>query len=430
LAAAGDANAKHLPVMDLIDEINLCLPGPLPARIGVGVSGGSDSTALLILLARWGQQHDVEVLAATVDHGLRVEAAAEAQKVAKLCRELKIDHQTLHWQDWEGKGNLQDQARQARRDLLGIWARDHQVSAIALGHTQDDQAETVLMRLVRGSGVDGLAGMARSSLYGGLRYFRPLLGVRRQRLRDILTDKAIAWSDDPSNDDTQFDRIKIRKLMAELAVSTQGLAETAERMQEARSFLEAQTFNLAQGIATVTKAGDVKIDLAQFSKQPLEMRQRLLAHSLKWVASSPYRPRLEGLQRLLAAIEVGQKSTLLGCVCETTKSGHIIVSREYSAVKDASCGVDQVWDHRWKANGLELAPPCTIAALGEAGLAQCPAWRETGLLRASLLASPSIWNSGVLVSAPIAAPLQNWSQNWQIDLVNQENSFFSAILSH
>jgi tRNA(Ile)-lysidine synthase len=425
LAAPVDPDTQILPVMDLNLEMERCLGGNHPDRLGIAVSGGSDSTALLILLARWAETNGVKLLAATVDHSLRPDAKNEAKQVAELCADLNIPHQILVWTDWDHTGNLQDQARQARRNLLSQWGQEHHLDVIALGHTMNDQAETVLMRLMRGSGVDGLAGMSASRPQNGIRWIRPMLAVERRKLRVFLTANNTPWSEDPSNEDTKFERIKIRKLLTGLDISVQGLAETAARMQTARKFLEAQTHQLASDITNVTNAGDVEIDHKKFFQQPLDARQRLLSHCLKWVATATYRPRLEGLNRLLAALEKAEKSTLAGCVCEVT-SGQIRISREFAAVKDQRVNVMQLWDSRWALSCAIEIKDCTIAALGEPGLAQCPDWRTTGLPRNSLLASPGIWQSGVLISAPIAG----WPQNWVAELANGKNSFYSSILSH
>ncbi|MCB2123065.1 MAG: tRNA lysidine(34) synthetase TilS, partial [Rhodobacteraceae bacterium] len=124
-------------------------------RLGVAVSGGSDSTALLCLLADLRGTGGPDLAAVTVDHGLRPEAAGEARSVAALCARLGVSHTICRWDGWDGTGNLPDQARRARQNLIAGWASGLGIGAVALAHTRDDQAETVLLRLARGSGVDG-----------------------------------------------------------------------------------------------------------------------------------------------------------------------------------------------------------------------------------------------------------------------------------
>src|SRR5690606_22697748 len=163
------------------------------------------------LAAQWSRGHTVQLHCVTVNHGLRPDAAAEAAMVASASATLAIPHHTLHWTGWDRQGNLQDAARRARSALIRDWAMAHDISLILLGHTADDQAETVLMRLARGSGVDGLAGM--SVHRGGTpAILRPLLGLHRQTLRDWLSAQGVTWADDPSNDDSRYDRIKARQM--------------------------------------------------------------------------------------------------------------------------------------------------------------------------------------------------------------------------
>jgi tRNA(Ile)-lysidine synthase len=133
----------------LTSDLRARLPERLPERLGIAVSGGGDSIALMHLLHRIASDEGVALFAATVDHGLRAESADEARTVAKQAAALGIPHDTLRWQGWDGAGNLQDHARQARYALLKEWAKRNDISAIALGHPADDQAETLLMRLAR-----------------------------------------------------------------------------------------------------------------------------------------------------------------------------------------------------------------------------------------------------------------------------------------
>jgi tRNA(Ile)-lysidine synthase len=417
--------------MDVTGPMRTCLP-EIPDKMGVAVSGGSDSTALLLLLADWARANNVGLVAATVDHGLRPEAADEAVMVSDLCRKLEVDHTVLRWIGWDHKGNLQDQARRARRELLGDWAKAHGLGAVAMGHTMDDQAETVIMRLVRGSGVDGLAGMTPARVMDNIRWIRPLLGHKRADLRAWLHGRGVVWADDPSNQDAQFDRIRARKLMADMGLTMDGLARTAQRMQAARDVLEDQTQMAAHELAIVTRAGDIELERAGFFALPDEIRHRLAAHCVKWLTTSAYRPRFSSLQHWLDRLDSGEKRTLAGCVAEPTKSGGgVRLSREYAAVKAATCEADAIWDGRWALTRGTASPNmvqrgCVIAALGPEGLTQCPDWRDTGLPRNSLLASPAIFQSGTLIAAPVAG----WPQGWQYALTKGGDDFYSSVLSH
>ncbi|WP_328598398.1 tRNA lysidine(34) synthetase TilS [Pontixanthobacter gangjinensis] len=186
------------------------------AKLGVAVSGGADSLALL-LLAREALPGMVE--AATIDHGLRPESAKEAQHVVEICDRLEIPHVTL--KVTVESGNLQANAREARYAALANWHDRRSLGALATAHHADDQAETLLMRLNRGSGLSGLAGIRAKSWIrpketgGEYRLLRPLLGWRKSELIEVTRRANIGWISDPSNEDDNFDRVRVRKALAE-----------------------------------------------------------------------------------------------------------------------------------------------------------------------------------------------------------------------
>jgi tRNA(Ile)-lysidine synthase len=389
-------------------------PGALPQAIGVAVSGGGDSMAALAFARDWAAPRRVAVHAVTVDHGLRAGAADEARAVAQFCAARGIAHDTLRWQGWDGRGNLQAAARDARYRLIADWARRGGMAAVVLGHTRDDQAETVLLRLARGSGVDGLSGMAAQRMTRGLLWLRPLLGVRRAALRAFLRAEGIGWFDDPSNDDPRFDRVRARAALASLAplgIDAEGLAATAERLQDARAALEAVTAAEAGRLMRV-EAGDVVIRAAPFGELPRAVRERMIAHALCWISTAPYRPRHAALRALSEGVLAGRSGTLHGCLV-TLRRAEVWIGREPQAVAGHSCPVGRVWDNRWRLTGPEApdaveADDLTIAALGDAGLGQCPGWRATGLPRASVMASPAVWRGATLVAAPLAGRANGW----------------------
>ena len=374
--------------------------------LGVAVSGGGDSVALLHMLAERGDG----LRAVTVDHGLRDESAAEAAQVAALCKRLGVPHTVLKWKDWDKSGNLQDAARQARLRLIAAWADEENITHVALGHSLDDQAETVLLRLARGSGVDGLSGMAAQRTTGPLTWVRPLLHARRDELRTYLVEKSVEWIDDPSNDDPKYDRVKARQALAvleDLGITADGLVATADRMQDARVALETATQTLADTCAEITDAGEVRLNMATFNTAPNELRYRLLSATLQWISGAPYRPRFDSLRGVLARIDEENGQTLHGCVIRS-HSGNIIVRREVSKV-GRPCPIDSAWDHRWVVTERGHEPARTIAALGEDGLRECKNWRDTGHAREVLLASPAAWNEDQLVSAPLAGMANGWA---------------------
>ncbi len=205
-------------------------------RLGLAVSGGPDSLALL-LLARAALPD--RIAAATVDHGLRPEAAQEADMVARVCASLDVPHRTLRVE--VPAGNVQSQARAARYAALAEWMEAEGLEALATAHHADDQAETLLLRLNRGSGASGLAGVRARGLVPNTRLplVRPLLGWRRAELAGIVSAAGIDAAQDPSNLDDRFDRVRIRKALAGAEwLDVPALAQSASNLADADAALE------------------------------------------------------------------------------------------------------------------------------------------------------------------------------------------------
>lgn len=405
------------------------LPHP-PKTMGVAVSGGSDSMALLHLLNEFCQIHNIELRAVTVDHNLRDAAADEAEHVAQHCAKLGVPHDTLVWQDWNGEGNMQSAARDARYSKMADWAGRNGIDTIAVGHTADDQAETVLMRMARRSGVDGLSAMHPRTLRRGINWVRPLLKTRRTTLRDYLEARHIDWIEDPSNEDERYDRIKARKALEHLAplgIDANALVAIADHMAQARKALDWHTFLAAKQVVR-TEAGALVLDETGLRLQPDEVQRRLMAKSISWVSGAEYSPRRGALASVMAGLKKGQAGTLNGCHIRRI-AAQIWIFREYSAVKAITCGTDEIWDNRWRMTPYHPADhheDLRVRALGLDGLQQCPDWKKSGRPHLMLQSTPAIWRWDELVAAPLAG----FAQNWHAELNEPPDTFFAALLSH
>jgi tRNA(Ile)-lysidine synthase len=272
--------------------------GPDPPLV-LAVSGGPDSTALLWLAARWRDSLACppKLIAVTVDHGLRPESSSEAQAVKRLARTLKVEHHTLRWTGRKPKTGIQEAARNARYRLLASVAHRAGVEYILTAHTQDDQAETVLFRLVRGSGLAGLRGMAygsqlERSLTGKRQLYlsRPLLGLPKSRLLATLAAAGIPFADDPSNRDPRFTRPRLRALMR--ALEAEGLTATrltllAERITRVEILLHDLVNDTVRRLAPAPwpDEGPVALDLAAFEDLPEEIQLRVLGRMIDWVGN-------------------------------------------------------------------------------------------------------------------------------------------------
>jgi tRNA(Ile)-lysidine synthase len=292
--------------------------------IAVAVSGGSDSLALMHLLAGHAQARGAAPpLVLTVDHGLQKSSAANARQVAAWAKQAGLKAQVLTWTGVKPKSGTEAAAREARYRLMGEWLTKKNIATLFVGHTGDDQAETFLLRLARGSGLDGLAAMRPRAPwpvpgFADMVVARPLLGFRRADLRAHLKSRKQAWLDDPMNDDPAFDRVKIRKAMAALApagLTVERIASAAAHLARARESLEIVTEAV---LARSVRGGEggVLLDPAALAAAPREVGLRALAAVLRAVSGQAYRPRFESLERLFDQIgggRLGAGATLHGC---------------------------------------------------------------------------------------------------------------------
>lgn len=294
--------------------------------IAIAVSGGPDSTALLFLAARWraARKTGPQILALTVDHGLRKESAREANAVKALAKKLGVAHRTLRWQGEKPKTGLQEKAREARYALLASAAKKARANFLLTAHTLDDQAETVLFRLLRGSGVSGLQAMAQVSPCPGapwLKLARPLLAIPKARLIATLQQAGISFADDPSNRDPRHARPRLRALMPQLeaeGLSAQRLALLASRLRRAEDALR-RAVAQAQAKISRTPWGEgtrIVLDREAFAALPQEIAIRLLGNALAQVGDEgPVELRkLESLFESLAPGADGFRRTLAGAL--------------------------------------------------------------------------------------------------------------------
>lgn len=366
--------------------------------VGLAVSGGSDSVAMLHLMADVAQKAGVGVKVATVDHGLRAEATAEAEDVGRKCRALGLPHSVLLWDHGPINGNLMQAAREARYGLLAGWAKQCGISTVMLAHTADDQAETFLMGLSRVSGLDGLSGMRPKFKQDDTVFCRPFLSVTRRTLRDYLSRQGIGWIDDPSNDNLRFTRVKARQVVRALApmgITVEGLAAVAYNLSMAQGVVRATTARTAAEVVVET-AGALVFDRAGLFRDGPEVGRRLLIGMVRWMNGDKHPPREAQVATLSDAITSCIDATL-GGVRFKWKGDRCTVTREPRALGHA-VALGQVWDNRWMVVG---ATKGELRAVGANGLAQIPDWRSVGLARGVALATPGVWDGERLISAPL-----------------------------
>jgi tRNA(Ile)-lysidine synthase len=312
----------------------------LPTLI-LAVSGGPDSTALMLLAARWRRSLKAKpkLVAVTVDHGLRKESKREAASVARLARKLGLAHRTLAWRGKKPTTGLQQAARAARYRLLAQAARAAGAAHVLTAHTLDDQAETVLIRMSRGSGVTGLAAMGRFAPLPGdaqIRLVRPLLDIAKTRLIATLRAAKVPFADDPSNRDPRFTRARLRGLMPDLAregLDARRLAQLARRLRRADRAIEAATDRAEEEEAThPSGVAGSRFEAHAFARLPAEIALRLLGRAVTR-AGDEGPVQLAKLEALKSALETAQKAgkarfrrSLAGALV-TLAGGQIVVER-------------------------------------------------------------------------------------------------------
>lgn len=285
-----------------------------PALV-LAVSGGPDSTALMVLAARWRKslRKKPALIAVTVDHGLRAESKAEAAAVGRLARKLGLVHRTMRWTGAKPKSGLQKAARAARYGLLAETARKAKSAHILTAHTLDDQAETVLIRMSRGSGVTGLAGMTRTSPLpasnGGVSLVRPLLDIPKSRLIATLRAAKVSYANDPSNRDPRFTRVRLRALMLELAregLDAGRLGLLARRLKRVDAAIVA-TVERAEAALVSQTSGAIAVDAEDYARLPAEIALRLLGRAIAQIGDEgPV--ELAKLEALKAALDAAQNA--------------------------------------------------------------------------------------------------------------------------
>jgi tRNA(Ile)-lysidine synthase len=391
--------------------INALGPFEAKPRIAVACSGGADSMALALLLQGWARSVGGTLTALTVDHRLRPESAAEAGRVAAWLRARDIAHEILVRPDAPLDGNLQAEARRIRYALMADWCRRHGVLHLALAHHLEDQAETLLLRLARGSGVDGLAAMAPVAEIAAVRLLRPLLGVPRARLAASLRAAGQDHVTDPSNENAAFRRVRLRRaegILAREGLTAERLAATAARLGRAREALDAATAELLARGAVLHAEGYATIDPGAFRSAPGEIALRGMARIVATVSGSDFPPRFERIERLHRALCGANGGpwagrTLGGCRI-LPWHGQAIVCREPAAAHEevAAAGCF-TWDGRFRI-AIAGDTGCTMRRLGRQGwadlVADRPDLRKIGIPAAVRPSLPSFWYLDVMVAVP------------------------------
>ncbi len=404
---------RLLSVMDVPEDVP-----PL-----IACSGGPDSIALVFLADRWARRRGQRARVACVDHGLRPESAIEAEGVARTLASIGIETTILRHEGTVPKRDIQAAARAIRFRLLTDWVLDQRQTTLFLAHHQDDQAETVLLRLARGSGVDGLSAMSPVTDRDGISLLRPLLNIPKSRLLATASVSGLPFVTDPSNSNRSYARVRMRSLRDLLAwegLTPTRLAETAARMARARAALEVARDDFLRQAATADPAGFVTLDPGSLAQLPEEVALRVLSHILRIIGGRDYPPREEKLIALHRVITSGALSggrTLTGVRIAPWR-GTLLFCREAQSmaapVRLTGSSGKLVWDNRFDCRLEGSFAECSmekddasielsIGALGLGGLDAAKAHSATaiaalpGNVRITL---PALWSHDRLIGVP------------------------------
>ena len=397
---------------------------------GIAVSGGSDSMALLHILTDWESAAKPNIFVASIDHGLRSESISEVEFVKKICEKKKVEHVSLapHTKLSKAQGNLQDNARSARYQLLEKWAISKNLQCILIGHTLDDQEENLLMRFFRGSGVDGLVSMEEVVVRNEILWIRPLLKSRKEDLRNYLRNNNYSWIDDPSNFDDKYQRVKVRTLLQQLKsnnIIASNFVKTADHMLRASKLSKETAISSSKSLLSCNGVGQITFEGRKFSKLFEDTQYRILAGIISWFSGVFYKPRfsqLENLHRKIISDRNLAGATLGGTVFKK-KNGIVTVTRELASVKEDHLIKDQklIWDNRWLITfKSRVQSKLNIKPYGLVSYDFNKMFIDSDFDERALSTIPVIIENKIVKFVP----LSNLEYNVEVKLLNDEKEFY------
>ena len=341
-------------------------------KIAVAVSGGSDSMALSFLIYNWCKGKEVKLVAISIDHNLRDEAKNECQFVKETMTSFGIEHHTIKWVGQKPKSNILAKAREARYSLLIDFCKNNAIDTLFVGHNKEDVAETFLLNLERGSGLDGLSSINSVTRFSDIDIIRPLLSISRKELQDYLKKIDITWINDPSNEDKKYSRVRIRQNLLGNDLAIDRIVLAANHLRSAKKYLDKKMAEIFTLVANILPFGAIEINLEKFFALDEYEQISILTRSLQIVSGKNFKPRFNNFKILYQQILQDQhlSKTFMNCHLQKFKSKLIIFKEDKNIEIFKSKGTKEIfWDNRFKITLPDsfLHQEILIESLGKKG---------------------------------------------------------------
>jgi tRNA(Ile)-lysidine synthase len=346
------------------------------SKVAIAISGGADSMALALLANNWAKY---PIITLTVDHKLRPESTNEAEQVSRWMNQKGIEHYILNWEGDKPKSNIQANARNARYELMTEFCKINKIPNLLVAHNKQDQAETLLIRLMRGSGIEGLCGMSDQTTINEIKISRPLLNISKKDLKSYLREQKQGWIEDPSNKDEKYTRVQVRNFINNAEDSDlliERLAKTTKTLAQSNSYIEDKISSELKQVCDIRSEGYCILAINKFKALHKEAAYKILSKLIKLIGGDYYKPRFEKIVHLYNNIIHGEYSaTLGGCEIFASKKEKeqnklFIVKENIAPQHDLPLSKisSTKWDSRFKITfNEEFTNNFYVGALGKDG---------------------------------------------------------------